>query len=211
MHWGLTPKKVVVKLLKKLLLLGIIGELMVFGYLLLQSSSIKQLSSVASEKVEPVLNPSSSRLLSIDSFFDENSISDDQDKQLTSVEQIKTVYREAMEDLEEQVNAELLLLGEQAFRKFKKLQDDNKSFEVIQLFTKYSQNLKALEKETDESFQNLYEALQNELSVNGYDTSIAVDLKAEYEAKKTNRMNLLIETTIQQFGNSTTDIDIEKF
>lgn len=63
---------------------------------------------------------------------------------------------------------------------------------VSELITKYQEASVILEKNADQSFNNIYKQLQYDLEYYGYDTNEAQEFKQAYEAKKQERLSRVL-------------------
>ncbi|MFG6120017.1 hypothetical protein [Thalassobacillus sp. B23F22_16] len=109
-------------------------------------------------------------------------------------ETIKDNFEPKFEELEKQVNLQVDQLIQDAVTDYQEQIQSGKEGSLIQLYQKYTKAAQELEDKTDEAFLQIYNEYQEELKVNGYSTTDADDLKAQYEeTKETIRSNLLRE------------------
>ncbi len=109
-------------------------------------------------------------------------------------ETIKDNFEPKFDELEKQVNVQVDQLIQDAVTDYQEQIESGKEVSLIQLYQKYTKAAQELEGKTDEAFLQIYNEYQEELKVNGYSTTDADNLKAQYEeTKETIRSNLLRE------------------
>lgn len=168
---------------KKLLLLGILIELGVFGYMI-QVDPHKLMMDQPFNKthLKPLTLPTPS------------TNTDDQAVQTFHIDQldaIKQKYRNQMEVLEQNTGQELNRLIEDGISG---LQDGVDLAFVLEMKTK----VKELAAGTDQKFNQLYKQLEAELMQNGYSKDEANVFKEEYEQKKDSFKSSLLQFVVSQ-------------
>ncbi|EDL64893.1 hypothetical protein BSG1_20245 [Bacillus sp. SG-1] len=106
------------------------------------------------------------------------------DNKTLSVEEIKSQYRPAFKQLEEQVKSRLTDLLEVAFNEFKEKKDSGEKITFTYFYKKYTTASGDLESNTDKAFNLLYSSLQKDLKKHGHSKKHAVEFKDQYEEEK---------------------------
>ncbi|QHS23305.1 hypothetical protein GWK91_10240 [Virgibacillus sp. MSP4-1] len=116
------------------------------------------------------------------------------DEESTS-QSIINKYKGTLLDLKKQVEEKLNQLLEEAHQEYKQGDSAN----LPGLYLKYNQAIQELEHKTDESFQEVYQQLQEELKANGYDPDKAETVKEEYEQIKKETRSVMTERVMEKF------------
>lgn len=122
----------------------------------------------------------------------ENSAKDKK-KQAVTAESIKAAYRPVFQSLEAQANAKIDSLVSAAYSEYQTKKENGESVSVTYFYRKYSAAGKELESMTDQTFQYVYESLENELTKQGFSAKEAHEFKTQYENAKSAREAALIE------------------
>jgi ABC-type cobalt transport system substrate-binding protein len=109
-----------------------------------------------------------------------------------TVKQIKDLYRPVFKSLQSQANGKIDSLVSRAIGEYRTQQSNGESISYSYFYQKYSSAGKELEAKTDDAFNYIYNALENELKNNGYSTSHAKDFRNQYEVSKKERESLLL-------------------
>ncbi|WP_102348307.1 hypothetical protein [Bacillus sp. Marseille-P3661] len=125
-----------------------------------------------------------------------SDIKQSQPKKVTAAS-IKEKYRPSFENLESQANAKINSLVSRAISEFKEKKANGEKISVSYFLTKYNTAGESLEAKTDQAFEKVFAALQNELKANGFDPSEAEDVRAAYESAKKERRNALIAKAME--------------
>lgn len=113
----------------------------------------------------------------IDSFSVKNSEA--------TAKEITALYKDKFENLQAVTNEKIDSLLKKAASEYESAIDRGERLSVKNFYQKYSQKGLALEQQTDENFQSLYEELIQVLKENGYSEEYAKPFQEEYnEAKK---------------------------
>jgi ABC-type cobalt transport system substrate-binding protein len=109
-----------------------------------------------------------------------------------TVKQIKDLYRPVFKSLQSQANGKVDSLVSRAIGEYRAQQSNGESISYSYFYQKYSSAGKELEAKTDDTFNYIYTALENELKSNGYSTSHAKDFRDQYEVSKKERESQLL-------------------
>lgn len=115
-----------------------------------------------------------------------------------TVETIKEKYRPSFESLESQANGKISALMGRAYSEYMEKKANGEEISVSYFLTKYKTAGEALEAKTDQAFEQVYGALQNELKSNGFDPNEVADVRSAYEAAKKERRNKLLSTAMEK-------------
>ena len=115
-----------------------------------------------------------------------------------TVDTIKERYRPSFENLEAQANGKIKALVGRAFSEYSEKKVNGEEISYSYFLTKYKTAGEALEAKTDQAFEKLYGALQQELKDNGFDPNEAADVRSAYEAEKKERGNALLSKALDQ-------------
>ncbi len=127
-----------------------------------------------------------------------SSSSDSEEDQILS--DILSEYEQKFEGLQEQSEADLNDLVQQANEELQEEVEDNGKTEseiARELAPKYLPKAQNLEEETDESFNSIYESLVNQLQKNGYSSAKAKPFKEDYQEEKEAMREDLIKTFLE--------------
>ncbi len=109
-----------------------------------------------------------------------------------TVAEIKDKYRPVFESLESQANVKIEALVSRAVGEFNEKRTQDEPISYSYFYRKYTVAGRDLEKKTDETFNYIYTALENNLKKNGYSPSHAKDFKDQYAATKKARETALL-------------------
>ncbi|WP_442596402.1 hypothetical protein [Neobacillus sp. D3-1R] len=109
-----------------------------------------------------------------------------------TVASIKDKYRPVFESLESQANGKIDSLVSRAFGEYKEKKANGESISFSYFYQKYSSAGKELEGKTDEVFQYVYKALEDDLKKNGFSPTHAKDFMEQYQAAKKARETALL-------------------
>jgi ABC-type cobalt transport system substrate-binding protein len=109
-----------------------------------------------------------------------------------TVKQIKDLYRPVFKSLQSQANGKIDSLVSRAIGEYRAQQSVGESISYSYFYQKYSSAGRELEAKTDDAFNYIYKALENELKENGYSTTHAKDFRDQYEVSKKERESLLL-------------------
>jgi hypothetical protein len=109
-----------------------------------------------------------------------------------TVKQIKDLYRPVFKSLQSQANGKIDSLVSRAIGEYRSQQSEGQSISYSYFYQKYSSAGRELEAKTDDAFNYIYKALENELKENGYSTTHAKDFRDQYEVSKKERESLLL-------------------
>lgn len=100
-----------------------------------------------------------------------------QTTEIEAVTKITNRYRLQLEDLKMKANEQSHALLQEAMNEYQSYKQQGKTIPYMDLYTKYYEAAKEVEKNIDESFQDIYSALETELEENGYSGSHAIEFK----------------------------------
>ncbi|GAA0484932.1 hypothetical protein GCM10008986_07720 [Salinibacillus aidingensis] len=139
---------------------------------------------VSSQRQDPFQQNIQNRKLN-DTALDEES----------SAQSIIDNYKDTLLDLKKHVEEKLNQLLEEAHQEY----EQGDSANLPGLYLKYNQAIQELEQKTDQSFQEVYQRLQEELEDNGYDPDKADAVKEEYEQIKKETRSVMTERVMEKF------------
>jgi hypothetical protein len=129
---------------------------------------------------------------------DPNTSSESQSADTNGVQKIVTSdtilnkYKPSFEDIEVQANQKVNELISYAVREYKDKKENEEEISYFYFYSKYSLAGKTLESNTDDSFNYIYEHLENELKKKGFDEKSALIFKEQYnETKKQRKAQLM--------------------
>ncbi|MFT4417271.1 hypothetical protein ACLM5H_25920 [Fredinandcohnia humi] len=102
--------------------------------------------------------------------------------QVDPLTEIKNKYEMKFHDLEAETKKKAKELLNRAKKDF--VEESEDGIAAIQVMSTYFNEFKTLEKETDDSFNQLYQQFEEELELSGYSKEEAVAYKNIYEEKK---------------------------
>lgn len=117
----------------------------------------------------------------------------EESKPAITAEMIKSAYRPSFANLEAQANANIDALVNAAYSEYNAKKQSGESVSYSYFYRKYTSAGKALEANTDASFNYLYGALVNDLEARGFSSSEASEFKTQYENAKSARESALID------------------
>ncbi|MBM7661650.1 acyl-CoA-binding protein [Bacillus mesophilus] len=117
---------------------------------------------------------------------------------IKEVEEIKVKYRALLTDLEQHANQKLSSLLSEAVKEYKSIKEKGEPVSYLELFAKYKLAAENLEKEIDQSFEEIIVTLEGELKSNGFSSSYVTVLREEYEAIKDERQTELLKKVTNQ-------------
>lgn len=117
----------------------------------------------------------------------------EESKPVTTAEMIKSAYRPSFANLEAQANANIDALVSAAYSEYNAKKQSGESVSYSYFYRKYTSAGKALEANTDATFNYLYGALVNDLEARGFSSSEASEFKTQYENAKSARESALID------------------
>lgn len=115
-----------------------------------------------------------------------------------TVATIKERYRPSFESLESQANGKINALVGRAISEYKEQKASGEKISYSYFITKYKTAGETLEAKTDQAFNRLYGALQQDLKKHGFDPNEAADIRAAYESSKKERKNALISSAMEK-------------
>ena len=178
------------KMIKKLLLLLIVTELVVF-YFIYTERQPKFVTDAPHKLVDSDLqkaNPTQAVM--------GTSINNDKSTfQSSTLDEVKEKYQKLFEDLEKETDAELVNLISLATQEY---QQNGMDISTLASMTEFMQDFKTLEEETDTKFNHIYEQLENELVMNNFSTSEAEEFKKTYENKKKELIKDIMQITTNE-------------
>jgi hypothetical protein len=122
-----------------------------------------------------------------------NEETKEESKPVITAEMIKSAYRPSFANLESQANANIDALVSAAYSEYNAKKQSGESVSYSYFYRKYTSAGKALEENTDASFNYLYGALVNDLESRGFSSSEASEFKTQYENAKSARESALID------------------
>lgn len=117
----------------------------------------------------------------------------EESKPVITAEMIKSAYRPSFANLEAQANANIDALVSAAYSEYNAKKQSGESVSYSYFYRKYTSAGKALEANTDATFNYLYGALVNDLEARGFSSSEASEFKTQYENAKSARESALID------------------
>jgi hypothetical protein len=177
--------------MKNILFLGIVLELIVFSTILILETSPKTASNIPMKEMAIYEEKSIS-----EAFINTRVLPVSNDP--LSLRDLKARYYSLFKDLEVSTHNQLESLADQAYEEYI---DGDKDLVHLLSMTKYANELKALEKETDEAFYQIYDELSRELVLNGFSTAEAIEFKNDYEAKKKSRVEEIIKIATSEMND----------
>jgi hypothetical protein len=117
----------------------------------------------------------------------------EESKPVITAEMIKSAYRPSFANLEAQANANIDALVNAAYSEYNAKKQNGESVSYSYFYRKYTSAGKALEANTDATFNYLYGALVNDLQERGFSSSEASEFKTQYENAKSARESALID------------------
>ncbi|MCH1627774.1 hypothetical protein [Fredinandcohnia quinoae] len=175
--------------MKKILLIGIIFELALFIYIY----NLKiELARVVNDVPSKQLNIAALKLADVSQFFEgENNaaVTVTATAQIT-LQELKSTYRPQFDELEEETKATFNKIVQDALGN--NSQSEEKTL-GLSSFTSLINELRTLEKKTDEAFNSLYRQLEDELTTAGYSTDEAIEFKTNYEKSKKEQIKKMFE------------------
>jgi hypothetical protein len=112
-------------------------------------------------------------------------------KEVTA-ESIIEKYRPTFESLQAQANIKIDSLVSTAITEYKENLANGESNPFAYYYRKYNLAAKRLEAQTDETFNYIYSAMQDDLEKHGFDPDEAKSIKDDYETTKNERETALI-------------------
>jgi hypothetical protein len=122
-----------------------------------------------------------------------NERTKEESKPVLTAEMIKSAYRPSFANLEAQANANIDALVSAAYSEYNAKKQSGESVSYSYFYRKYTSAGKALEANTDATFNYLYGALVNDLETRGFSSSEASEFKTQYENAKSARESALID------------------
>lgn len=119
--------------------------------------------------------------------------------QKATVASIKEKYRPAFESLQAQANSKINALVAHAIQEYRDMRASGEEISYSYFLTKYKTAGEALEAKTDQAFETIFSALQEELKENGFDPNEANDVRDAYEAAKKERRKALLSSALEKF------------
>lgn len=110
-----------------------------------------------------------------------------------TAEAITQKYTPSFEHLQSQATSKVDALVAHAYQEYQEKKKNGHSISIPYFYNKYSSASKELEKNTDQAFTMILDALQGDLKTNGFSASHADTLKEEYEAQKKAREEALLK------------------
>lgn len=110
-----------------------------------------------------------------------------------TAEAITQKYTPSFEHLQSQATSKIDALVTHAYQEYQEKKKNGDSISIPYFYNKYSSASKELEKNTDQAFTMILDALQEDLKMNGFSASHADKLKEEYEAQKKAREEALLK------------------
>jgi hypothetical protein len=117
----------------------------------------------------------------------------EESKPVITAEMIKSAYRPSFANLEAQANANIDALVGAAYSEYSAKKKSGESVSYSYFYRKYTSAGKALEANTDATFNYLYGALVNDLESRGFSSSEAKEFKTQYENAKSARESALLD------------------
>lgn len=115
-----------------------------------------------------------------------------------TAETIKDKYRPSFESLESQANGKINALVGRAIGEYKEKKASGEKISYSYFLSKYKTAGEALEAKTDQAFNKLYGALQQDLKAHGFDPNEAAEFRSTYEAEKKARRNALLSSAMEK-------------
>lgn len=113
-------------------------------------------------------------------------------------ESIIEKFRPSFENLEEQANGKINSLVSRAISEYKEQKESGEEISYSYFLTKYKTAGEALETKTDQAFNTVYTALQQDLKEHGFNPNEAEDVRASYEAAKKHRRNAILSAAMEK-------------
>ncbi|OEH92158.1 hypothetical protein [Bacillus solimangrovi] len=129
---------------------------------------------------------------------EDNSITTIKQNKVT-VNQIKGRYMPVFKDLERQSNAKLDQLLSAAYQEYKTKKKNGEEISYMYFYKKYSSAGLQLESNTDAAFQQIYNALEQELDQEGFDRAEAKEFRNIYEQTKKERRSSILNNAMGSF------------
>ncbi|QOR66348.1 hypothetical protein IM538_21705 [Cytobacillus suaedae] len=179
-------------MVRNLLILGIVLELIVFSTIIILDSETKTAAHSPYKEMSPYeVKAVSGEFLTKQALpVSQNSV---------ALVDIKATYQERFKKLEDKTNNELQQIADRAYEEY--VQGDQDLVSLLSM-TKYANELKMLEIETDEAFYHIYDELSRELVNNGYSDSEAIEFKSEYEAKKKEQVKEILKMATSELNGN---------
>ncbi|MBE4907110.1 hypothetical protein IMZ08_03435 [Bacillus luteolus] len=179
-------------MVRNLLFIGIVLELIVFSTIIILDSDTK----TAAHSPYKEMSPYEAKAVSSE-FLNKQALPVSQNS--IALVEIKSTYEERFEKLEDKTNNEMRKIANQAYEEY--VQGDQDLVSLLSM-TKYVNELKALENETDEAFYHIYDELSKELVSNGYPDSEAIEFKTEFEAKKKEQVKEILRMATSELNSN---------
>ncbi|MEC1747906.1 hypothetical protein [Schinkia azotoformans] len=205
-------KKIILSILLLLVLAGggtAYYFLKVKTYDISQDAKLQEI--VADEDYDIVLPPQDSPIEATDPQTENGGVSEqapNDDSNSTSTngtakpkvtaETIKGKYRPSFESLESQANGKINALVGRAIGEYKEKKASGEKISYSYFLSKYKTAGEALEGKTDQAFNKLYGALQEDLKAHGFDPNEAAEFRSAYEAEKKARRNALLSSAMEK-------------
>ncbi|MEQ6389503.1 hypothetical protein RZN22_09255 [Bacillaceae bacterium S4-13-58] len=117
----------------------------------------------------------------------------------SSLDEIKMAYAPALESLKTQAEQKLDQLFQKGLEEYRTKKENGESISYLQLLSKYQSAALDLEKNTDSTFQKIYEDLVQKLEENGYDKKDAEDIQQFYEEYKKDLESSMMKKVEEMF------------
>lgn len=128
-----------------------------------------------------------------------NDTSQSTGKPKPTVATIKEKYRPSFESLQAQANSKINALVAHAIQEYRDMRASGEEISYSYFLTKYKTAGEALEAKTDQAFETIFSAMQEELKENGFDPNEANDVRDAYEAAKKERRKALLSSALEKF------------
>lgn len=113
-------------------------------------------------------------------------------------ESIIEKFRPSFENLEEQANGKINSLVSRAISEYREQKESGEEISYSYFLTKYKTAGEALEAKTDQAFNTVYTALQQDLKEHGFNPNEAEDVRTSYEAAKKHRRNAILSAAMEK-------------
>jgi hypothetical protein len=116
-----------------------------------------------------------------------------------SLDSILTKYETTLQNLKTQVESRLEELMAHALEDYHKTKEEKGKVNLPLFYLKYKKPIDELEAHTDQTFQEIYHDLQEELRENGFNETEAEKLKQQYSQMKENTKAVMLEEVMEKF------------
>jgi hypothetical protein len=149
-------------------------------------------ASLSHQEKSSTLNESNINRTNVDTSSEFSSTNPNDVQKIVTSDTILKKYTPSFKDIEEQANQKVNELISYAVREYKDKKENGEEISYFYFYSKYSTAGKTLEANTDDSFNYIYEHLENELKQKGFDEKNALTFKKQYNKAKKQRKSQLM-------------------